>query len=178
MEEEVQDRNPGGDQDKKIISLRQLIRERGVEPGAIIRFPEGAEKTEFWDSYPHDEAEFRRRVIPESYSDEGICYAVPKEYSAPRTLKDSYSGISRQEISRLCFFWRSDQKEFEAKHSPEVIEAIKDFLEDRSQREAEEKAKLDAEAERHRPPTPPIGYYWRPVASEWGLEVRYLLAIE
>jgi len=144
MEEEVQNRNP--------VSLRQLIRERGVKPGATIQFPEGAEKAEFWDSYPRDEAEFRRRVIPESYSDEGICYAVLKEYSTPQKLKESYRGISRQEVGRLCFFWRSDQKKFEAKHSPEVIEAIKEFLEERSQSEAEEKAKLDAEAERQRPP--------------------------
>jgi hypothetical protein len=165
-------------QDGHFVSLRQLTREHGVDPGATIRFPEVAEKTDFWDSYPRDEQEFRRLVIPESYSDEGICYAVPREYHPPRSLKESYWGIARQEVSRLCFPWRSDQKQFEARHSPEIVEAITEFLEDRSQREAEEKATLDAEIERQRPPTPPIGYYWRSAPSEWEMEVRYVLAIE
>ena len=92
----------------------------------------------------------------------------------PRELKDSYRGLSRDEVARLCFFWQSD-KGFEATHPPETICAIQEYLADRSRREAEEKKWKAAERERCEPPTPPIGYRWRP---EIGLVEKYVLTVE
>ena len=57
--------------------------------------------------------------------------------------------------------------------SPDIGEAIQDFITDRSQREEEEeKAWRAAETERCEPPTPPIGYSWRPA---FGLIEKYVL---
>jgi hypothetical protein len=146
-----------------------------VELGATIRFPEGARKRQFWAAYPKDEAAFRRFVIPESYDEEGIVFYPDHVSHRARALQDSYRGMPRQEVARLCFFWRSDLEGFEAKHSPDTMEAIQDFLVDRTQRQKEEKAWRVAEAERCKPPTPPVGYSWRP---DFGFIERYELLVD
>jgi hypothetical protein len=160
--------------DDHFVSVRQLIRDR-VQPGAKVCFPQDAKKMEFWNDYPSDESAFRRCVIPVSYDEEGVVFVVSRKWGhEPRELKDSYRGLSRDEVARLCFFWQSD-KDFEATHPPETMDAIQEYLADRSSREAEEKRRKAEEDERREPPTPPIGYRWR---LEIRLVEKYVLTVE
>jgi hypothetical protein len=156
------------------VSVRQQIRE-GAQPGATVCFPRGARKTEFWSTYPSDELAFRNCVLPESYSEEGIVFVSERTFfHEPRELKDSYRGLSREKVARFCFFWQSDRDEFEERHPPETIEAIQDFLADRSRRQEEGKEWLAEERERCEPPTPPVGYRWR---LETGFVEKYILMV-
>ena len=116
---------------------------------------------------------FRRHVVPESYDEDGVVFVVERDFDhQARELQESYRGVPRQEVARPCFLWRSDPEGFGARHPPDIGEAIRDFITDRSQREEEEKAWRAAEAERCEPPTPPIGYSWRPA---FGLIEKYVL---
>ena len=55
------------------------------------------------------------------------------------------------------------------------MDAIQEYLADRSSREAEEKRRKAEEDERREPPTPPIGYRWR---LEIRLVEKYVLTVE
>jgi hypothetical protein len=159
-----------------LVSMRQLLRDEGLRPGVTIRFPQDAQKTEFWNVYPTDEASFRRCVIPESYDEEGIVFSVERTLAHhPRDLKDTYCGLRRDKVARLCFLWQSDEGGFQERHPPEFIQAIQDYLADRSGREAEEKKWRTEEEKRCEPPTPPAGYSWR---LEFRLIEKYVLVVD
>ena len=161
---------------RPFYSLRDLVRGEGVEPGDVIRFPEGAKKRAFWDDYPEDERTFRCYVLPPGLGESGIEFYALLELLEKKPLKESYRGIPRARIGHLCLMWRMDRQRFEAQHGEEVLQAIGEFRNDQAACAEECNKQWDAYMERCKPPTPPVGYYWKRVWGMWG--ARYVLCID
>ena len=152
------------------VSAREHLRREGVQPGAQIRFPEGAFKQEFWDAYHRDELAFRGHVLPVGYLEKGIEYSPPiSPMVERRPLRDEYQGIPRQEVGHLCLMWRMDPPGFTERHSPRELQAIQEFLADREDCAKDYLARKQTAMVVRQPPTPPIGYHWQFQVGEWGL---------
>ena len=161
---------------RTFYSLRDRIRGEGVEPGDVIRFPEGAKKRAFWDDYPADERAFRCYVLPPGLGESGIEFYALLELVEKKPLKESYRGITRARIGHLCLMWRMDREGFEAQHGEEVLQAIGEFRDDQAACAEESNRQWGAYMERCEPPTPPMGYCWKRVRDLWG--ARSVLCID
>lgn len=143
-----------------------------------IRFPPGARKTEFWLNHTRDEVELRELCAQQGYDEESpVVFDHIRGFPGlPRDLCPSYRGIPRTDVARLCFLWQTDKARFEATHSITELSAIREYLADRDSRSAENLARDAVAAEEAEPPTPPIGFHWVAVPTEWpGMVQRYTL---
>jgi len=158
------------------VSVRDVLRRKGVHSGKHIRFPAHAIKRAYWAGFPQDEMAFRCLVLPEDLSQSGIDFWPLKEWAEPMPLKASYGAYSRERVGHLHLMWRMDPEGFEARQPPEALEAIRTFLGARQMRAAEYQQRWDINTEPCHPPTPPVGYHWKRVRVELGY-TKYVLCI-